>query len=92
MAVEEDPIPDQRLLEFKLKTEEEKDLMSCDEVFCMYLREISKQVNENYYKQCLRFVLLYRECINECGWLKRRETHKEVGMLEEDTLLANLKT
>ena len=37
-------------------------------------------------------MILYRECINECGWLKRRETYKEVGMLDEDTLLANLKT
>ena len=67
-------------------------MMTCDEVFCMYLREISKQVNENYYRQCLRFIVLYRECINECGWLKRRETYKELDMLEEDTLLANLKT
>ena len=58
----------------------------------MYLREICKNVNENYFKHCLRFVLLYRECINESGWLKRRETFKEVGMLDEDTLLANLKT
>ena len=90
--MDEDLIPDQRLIDFQLKSEDEKDLMSCDDVFCMYLREISKQVNEAYYKQCLRFVLLYRECINEYGWLKRRETHKEVGMLEEDTLLANLKT
>ena len=66
--------------------------MTCDEVFCMYLREICKNVNENYYKHCLRFILLYRECINETGWLKRRETFKEVGMLNEDSLLANLKT
>lgn len=75
-----------------MKSEEEKDTMTCDEVFCMYLREVSKQVNEIYYRQCLRFVLLYRECANECGWLKRRETYNEVGMLEEDSLLANLKT
>lgn len=92
MAAEEDTIPDQRLLDFQMKTEEEKDMMSCDEVFCMYLREVAKQVNETYYKQCLRFILLYRECTNECGWLKRRETFKGVGMQDEDTLLANLKT
>ena len=92
MVPEEDLIPDQRLSDFLAKTEEEKDQMTCDEVFCMYLREICKNVNENYYKHCLRFVLLYRECINETGWLKRRETFKEVGMLNEDTLLANLKT
>ena len=37
-------------------------------------------------------MLLYRECINECGWGKRRDTYKEAGMLDEDTFLANLKT
>ena len=89
---EEDPVPDQHLIDFLAKSEEEKDQMTCDEVFCIYLREISKRVNESYYKQCLRFILLYRECINECGWLKRRETFKEAGMLDEDTFLANLKT
>ena len=89
---EEDLIPDRRYSEFLAKTEEEKDQMTCDEVFCMYLREISKRVNESYYKQCLRFVLLYRECINECGWQKRRETYREVDMQGEDTFLANLKT
>lgn len=92
MAIEEDTIPDSRLTDFLNKNEDEKDAMSCDEVFCMYLREVAKQVNETYYKQCLRFILLYRECANECGWLKRRETFKEVGMQDEDTLLANLKT
>ena len=42
VAPEEDPIPDQRLTDFLAKSEEEKDAMTCDEVFCMYLREISK--------------------------------------------------
>jgi hypothetical protein len=51
--------------------EEDKDAMSCDEIFSLYLRDLSKHVNENYYKTCLRFVLLYRECLNEYGWLKR---------------------
>lgn len=47
--------------------------MTCDEIFSLYLRHVSKQVNEQYYKTVLRFVLLYRECLNEYGWLKRRE-------------------
>ena len=72
--------------------EEEKDKFTCDEVFCLYLRNVCKLVNENYYKNVLRFVLLYRECLNEYGWLKRRETYMEAGMLDEDTLLATLKT
>ena len=72
--------------------EEEKDKMTCDEIFGLYLRHVCKLVNENYYKNVLRFVILYRECLNECGWLKRRETYMEAGMLDEDTLLASLKT
>ena len=57
----------------------------------MYLREVCKNVNEKCYLQCLRFVLLYRECINEFGWLKRSETFARAGMLHEDTLLKELK-
>lgn len=47
---EEDPVTDQHLIDFLAKSEEEKDQMTCDEVFCIYLREISKRVNESYYK------------------------------------------
>ncbi len=47
---EVEPIADQRMLDFLAKTEEEKDSMTCDEVFCLYLREISKRVNDSYYK------------------------------------------
>lgn len=54
-------------------TEEDKDKLTCDEVFALYLRHVSKQVNESYYRTVLRFVLLYRECLNEYGWLKRRD-------------------
>ena len=72
--------------------EEQKDNITCDEVFCLYLREVSKQVNESYYKQVIRFILLYRECINEYGWQKRREIYVESGMADEDTLLTDLKT
>ena len=72
--------------------EGEKDKLTCDEIFCLYLRNVCKLVNESYYMNVLRFVILYRECLNEYGWLKRRETYMEAGMLDEDTLLASLKT
>jgi len=36
-------------------------------------------------------VLLYRECLNEYGWLKRRETYQRAGMLDEDVVLRELK-
>lgn len=66
-------------------TEEDKDKLTCDEVFALYLRHVSKQVNESYYRTVLRFVLLYRECLNEYGWLKRRDHyHKAYHRDEED--------
>ena len=47
---EETEMPDQRMQDFLELSEDLKDKMTCDEVFCMYLREVSKQVNETYYK------------------------------------------
>jgi hypothetical protein len=59
---------------------EQKDLLTCDEILCLYLRDVSKRVNETYYKTVMRFVLLYRECANEYGWFKRRETMAKAGV------------
>lgn len=74
-----------------MMTEEQKDQLTCDEVFSLYLRDVSKRVNETYYKTCLRFVLLYRECLNEHGWLKRRDHYVKAGILEKDDILNKLK-
>lgn len=64
---------DERMLTFVQMEEERKDDLCCDEIFSLYLRDLSKIVNESYYKTILRFVILYRECLNEYGWLKRRD-------------------
>jgi len=56
------------------------------------LRDLCKKVNGEYYKKVLRFVLLYRECMNEYGWIKRRETLNRAKVSEEnDEILWNLK-
>ena len=40
----------------------------------------------------MRFVLLYRECMNEYGWIKRRETLNRAKITEEmDEILKTLK-
>ena len=40
----------------------------------------------------MRFVLLYRECMNEYGWIKRRETLNRAKITEEmDEILRTLK-
>lgn len=88
---EEELMKDERMRKFYNLTEVDKDLLTCDEVFSMYLRHVSKQVNENYYRNCLRFVLLYRECLNEYGWLKRRDHYQKAGLLDQDELINKLK-
>ena len=39
----------------------------CDEIFAEYLNYVSKNVKKSYYKQVVKFVLLYREYFNETG-------------------------
>lgn len=82
---------DDRMWKFLSMSEEEKDLMNCDEIFSLYLRHVCKLVNENFYKTIIRFILLYRECTNEDGWLKRREHFEKAGMLEQDEVINRLK-
>lgn len=59
--------------------------MTCDDIFALYLGYVSKQVNAIYYRTVTKFVLLYRECMNQKGWIKRREYQTKASMtLEED--------
>jgi hypothetical protein len=75
----EDPV----LKKFKAMSHHEKDLICCDEVFCLYLRDVCRKVNEAYYRTVLRFMVLYRECMNEYGWIKRRETLNRAKVTED---------
>mmetsp|Transcript_12418 Transcript_12418/g.9027 ORF Transcript_12418/g.9027 Transcript_12418/m.9027 type:complete len:80 (+) Transcript_12418:1552-1791(+) len=79
------------MYKFTHLSEKEKDMFTCDEIFGLYLRDLSKVVNDSYYKTVLRFVLLYRECLNEYGWLKRRDHYHKAGMEDADELLNQLK-
>jgi len=53
--------------------EEERSKLSSDEVFSIYLYEISKKVNSDYYKTMMTFIIAYRECLNKYGWEKKSE-------------------
>ena len=53
--------------------EDERSKLSSDEVFAIYLYEVSKKINPEYYKMMLRFVIAYRECLNKYGWEKKAE-------------------
>ena len=48
-------------LEEELTSKRQK---KCDEIFAEYLGYIAQNVKEAYYKEALKFVLLYRECLN----------------------------
>ena len=68
-------------------SEEEKEILTCDEVFCLYLGDVAKQVNHVYYKTVLRFIMLYRDCLNEIGWQKRKEHYIKCSIpLNQDEL------
>lgn len=41
----------------------------------------------------MRFVLLYRECLNEYGWVKRHEMMKQIGISQdEDPVVGKLRS
>ena len=69
---------------FVKMTPSEKYELSCDEVFVLYLGNISKQVNAVYYRTVMKFVLLYRDCLNQMGWYKRREHMIKCCLNQED--------
>ena len=55
-------------------TEQEKLNMFVDETFALYLYTVSQKVNDTFYRTVLAFVIFFRECLNEIGWKKRRES------------------
>jgi len=58
-------------------SEQEKLSMFVDEIFALYLYTVSQKVNDTFYRTVLAFVIFFRECLNEIGWKKRRESDNE---------------
>jgi hypothetical protein len=53
--------------------EDDRNKISCDEVFAIYLYDISRRVNPEFFKVMIRFIFAYRECLNKYGWEKKAE-------------------
>eukprot|EP00826_Nyctotherus_ovalis_P032994 TRINITY_DN2659_c0_g1_i3.p1 TRINITY_DN2659_c0_g1~~TRINITY_DN2659_c0_g1_i3.p1 ORF type:complete len:198 (+),score=38.77 TRINITY_DN2659_c0_g1_i3:796-1389(+) len=51
-------------MEDELSKKREK---SCDQIFAEYLGHVAQKVYAEYYIQVLRFIFLFRECINKNG-------------------------
>lgn len=68
-------------------TADDRQSITCDYAFALYLSHASKVVNQDYYKVLTRFVMLYRQCLNEVGWQRRREHFIKCNIpLEEDDI------
>jgi hypothetical protein len=53
--------------------ENERMQLTCDDILCLYLRDYSTKTSPTFYRQLVRFVLMYRDCLNEYGWQKKAE-------------------
>lgn len=73
----------------ELTAQDREKSMSCDEVFALYLREVSRIVNPVAYKKVLKFIFLYRECINEYGWEKKVFYEEKDKTVEDLKLMSN---
>ena len=54
-------------------SEEWRVMINIDDIFSIYLRDIASKTNEAFYRTMVKFVVLYRDCINEYGWQKKAE-------------------
>jgi hypothetical protein len=57
-------------------SDEDKYKINCEAALAIYLYEVSKKVDSEFYKVMLRFVFAYRECINKYGWEKKAESNE----------------
>lgn len=69
-------------------------MLNADEILCLYLREVASKTNDLFYKMMVRFVLLYRDCLNDYGWQKKAEAEcrEAKQTLEEKNITARLAT
>lgn len=72
-------------------SESDRQQMLADEIFAYYLYTISRKVNEHFYKTVLTYTILFRECLNEIGWVKKIES-EGLKVEEDDELKAKVDT
>ena len=74
------------------KKYKEKHIKNCDEIFSEYLIEVGSITNNEYFKQVIIFIMLYRECANKYGWIKyySKEEYKEGEDRKEFTATNNI--
>jgi hypothetical protein len=74
-----DPFPDPECYRAVIKKEEPSikvQSYNLDELFFLYLKEFSKKTNEEYFWFMIKFVVLFRECINRLKKDLVKEEHQ----------------
>lgn len=65
--------------------ESKKNMMNCDQVFAFYLRELALGLNSIYYShKLLKFILFFRDCLNQYGWHKKSENDVKEHQAHQD--------
>jgi hypothetical protein len=54
-------------------TEEQRVMLSADDIFTLYLGHVSQLVNSEFIKTVLHYIIMYRDCLNQYGWQKVAE-------------------
>ncbi len=65
------------------ETAEMKSRKKCDEIFAEYLDYVAKNVKKDCYKLVIKFVFLFRECLNLSGNRVRRTKQIALGIDEK---------
>ncbi len=63
-------------------TDEDKAMMSCDETFALYLREVARKSSKEFYQQIARFIFHFRDCVNKYCWEKKIESEDFISTVE----------
>ena len=48
-------------------------MLTADEILVLYLRDCSQMINKAYYTKVVQFIIMFEDCLNQYGWIKRAE-------------------
>jgi hypothetical protein len=59
--------------ELNYLSENKRNLLCCDQLFAVYLRDCSQFCNKATYLQLLTFTLMFHDALNQYGWQRRAQ-------------------
>ena len=80
-ATEESPAVNEQAERERMEAKSKK---KCDEIFAEYLNYVARNVSKECYKQVLKFLFLFRECLNSRGTQLQRAKQLQTDVMTED--------